>query len=278
VLNLPLSTIDSITYTISNPGNLAIISTTAITNITPFIVSSGGNITDDGGSPITDKGVCWSVSSNPTTANDKISNGSGSGSYTCSVGGLLANTVYYIRAYATNSAGTSYGNELMFNTLDSNSLYVGKNYGGGIIAYILQPGDLGYDPIVNHGFIVSETDLGSYEWGCQGTSILTASGIGEGMSNTLAIVDSCTTIGIAAQVCNDLDLNGYTDWYLPSIDELNMLYTNQSLIGGGFTNTSYWSSTELGSAMAYGTNIYTGHEFFNLTKVGSNFVRAVRSF
>jgi hypothetical protein len=98
------------------------------------------------------------------------------------------------------------------------------------------------------------------------------------MSNTLEIVNSCPSTNIAAQICNDLDLNGYTDWYLPSIDELNILYTNRNLIGGGFIFDDYWSSTEIGPQMAYATNLYSGQQYFNLNKIGSSLVRAVRSF
>jgi hypothetical protein len=116
VLQIPVNTIDSITYTISNPGNLATITTTAVTNITGTTAVSGGDITNDGGSLVTQRGVCYSTSTNPTTANSTIISGSGTGSFTSNLTALSANTTYYVRAYAINSAGTAYGNQVSFTT------------------------------------------------------------------------------------------------------------------------------------------------------------------
>ena len=116
VLQIPLNTIDSITYTIPNPGNLATITTTATTSITGSTAVSGGNVINDGGTLVTQRGVCYSTSPSPTTANTTIISGSGVGSFTSNFTGLTASTTYYLRAYATNSAGTAYGNELTFTT------------------------------------------------------------------------------------------------------------------------------------------------------------------
>src|SRR4030042_6627486 len=90
--------------------------TTTITSITKTSAVSGGNITSEGGTPVTARGVCWNVAPNPTTSNSKTSDGTGSGSFASSITGLTANTPYYIRAYATNSGGTAYGNEISFTT------------------------------------------------------------------------------------------------------------------------------------------------------------------
>jgi hypothetical protein len=114
VLQIPLSSIDSITYTVNNPGNLATLTTLPMGNITATSAVSGGNITNDGGTPVTQRGVCWSTSPNPTTANNTTSDGSGVGSYTSTLTGLVAGSTYYVRAYAINSAGTAYGNQVQF--------------------------------------------------------------------------------------------------------------------------------------------------------------------
>lgn len=95
---------------------LAIIATSEITNITTTSAVSGGNITDDGGYSITVRGVCWSTSQNPTTNNYYTTDGSGTGSFISNLSGLTYNTTYYIRAYATNNKGTSYGEERFFTT------------------------------------------------------------------------------------------------------------------------------------------------------------------
>ena len=116
VLQIPLNTIDSITYTISNPGNLATLTTLPIGNVANTTATSGGNITANGGTTVTQRGVVWSTSPNPTTANNQSSDGSGTGNYTSNLTGLSSNTTYYVRAYAINSAGTAYGNQLSFTT------------------------------------------------------------------------------------------------------------------------------------------------------------------
>ena len=87
-----------------------------ITSITPTTAITGGDITDDGGGTITARGVCWSTAQNPTTADNKTTDGSGTGNFTSNMTGLNATASYYVRAYATNSAGTAYGNELNFTT------------------------------------------------------------------------------------------------------------------------------------------------------------------
>lgn len=92
------------------------LTTTAISLITNTTASSGGVITSDGGASVTARGVCWNTSTGPTTANSKTTNGTGTGTFTSSITGLTAATDYYVRAYATNSAGTAYGDERVFQT------------------------------------------------------------------------------------------------------------------------------------------------------------------
>jgi hypothetical protein len=113
VLQVPLSTIDSITYHIAGASS---ISTAAITDISAFAAESGGNIPNDGGSPVTARGVCWSTTSGPTIADGKTTDGTGTGSFVSVMSGLSASTLYYVRSYATTSVGTSYGDELTFTT------------------------------------------------------------------------------------------------------------------------------------------------------------------
>ena len=94
-----------------------ILTTTAITAITQTTAASGGNITNDKGGPVTARGVCWNTLANPTLSDSKTSDGTGTGSFVSNLIGLQPGTVYYVRSYATNSVGTSYGNEISFSTL-----------------------------------------------------------------------------------------------------------------------------------------------------------------
>jgi hypothetical protein len=118
---------------------LTSLTTTAISNITATTSSSGGNISTGGGATVTARGVCWSINSNPTTGNSYSSNGSGTGSFTGDLSGLISNSVYYVRAYATNAGGTAYGDQQIFTTLASLSTTSITNIvdisatGGGII-------------------------------------------------------------------------------------------------------------------------------------------------
>lgn len=95
---------------------LPTLTTTAISGLTTISAISGGNITDNGGSAVTSRGVCWSTISGSTVSGSHTSDGTGNGIYTSSITGLTANTTYYVRAYAVNSIGTAYGNEIIFIT------------------------------------------------------------------------------------------------------------------------------------------------------------------
>ncbi|MBW6501118.1 MAG: hypothetical protein K0B05_06965 [Bacteroidales bacterium] len=96
--------------------SVPVLTTAVITNITPTSATSGGTVSRDGGSYVTERGVCWSVSMNPTTASFKTTDGEGTGSFASDITGLKANTTYYVRAYAINETGTGYGQELSFKT------------------------------------------------------------------------------------------------------------------------------------------------------------------
>jgi uncharacterized protein (TIGR02145 family) len=98
-------------------GDVAIVTTTTVSNIAQTTVSCGGEVTSDGGSSITARGVCWGTGQTPTIVYSKTTDGTGIGTFTSNITGLTANTTYYVRAYATNSNGTSYGNAVAFTTL-----------------------------------------------------------------------------------------------------------------------------------------------------------------
>ncbi len=118
------------------------------------------------------------------------------------------------------------------------------------------------------------------EWGCSGTLIDGADGtaVGTGEQNTIDILAGCATVGIAADICANLSLGGYSDWFLPSKDELNLMYTNLKVAGvGDFANSNYWSSSEFSAGGAWPQDFNGGNQTIN-TKDSSGWVRAVRAF
>jgi hypothetical protein len=249
---------------------LPIVTTTAIFAITSTSANSGGTLTSDGGGSVSAWGVCWSTSANPTLANSFLQNTVSSGSFSSALSGLTLNTTYYVRAFATNSAGTAYGNEQIFTTTN-NFFTIGQSYQGGIIAYIDSSGI--------HGLIAAPSDQGSAQWGCYNTTISGADGtaIGTGNQNTIDIMTGCNDAGIAARLCGDLVLGGYSDWYLPSRDELNQLYINKVAIGG-FAVNIYWSSTEFDNYAAWEQHFFYGYQYYVDGKSSNFTVRAVRAF
>ncbi len=378
------------TLTFNTPSTLAGTATLPVLGTKPptagsSTVTSGGYITD-GGSAITARGVCWSTSPNPTIAdahtNDTAGMGLGYFNSTLSLSGC--GIVYYVRAYATNSYGTAYGNEytvtsgflptvspitivtvtptsvaltyevisdggcplshnycemgldfggfhitsegetaisvgvhtVTFSSLIPNVTYrvsavarnergygwsdglttfttgfptaghyIGESYAGGIIFYLDATGE--------HGLVCAPNDHPvSALWGGGSISVAgTLPDIGSGATNTAYIVAADSYPFIAAQICANLTLGGYSDWYLPSKDELTLLSQNLALHGlGGFsteysypTYGFYWSSTQESTSHARANKLtrpsgsYWDYESIRSKSDYLN-VRAIRSF
>jgi len=253
--------------------NLPELSTTQVTGITRTTADCGGVITSDGGAEIFDRGVCWSIIPDPTIADKVTSSGSGTGTFTAVATGLSFNTTYYIRAYATNSAGTAYGNTVVFTTTDSD-FAIGELYGGGIIFYIDNTGE--------HGLVTAEKNQDKVFWSNESmVTGATATAVGTGQANTTTIVNVLAPFGIhsAAKVCDDLDLNGFTDWFLPSKDELNLMFANLvPLELGNFGWDSFWSSSETSLSNAWEQNFRLGEQHDWNKNINTYHVRAVRAF
>jgi hypothetical protein len=254
-------------------GLLPIIESPVVNTITLTSAIGGGTITSDGGCAITERGICWSSFPSPTISNSKVICGATT-TFTGSLTGLNPNYTYYVRAYAKNSSGVAYSSEVQFTTqAGASGIAIGQMYAGGIVFYIDATGE--------HGLVCSPSNIGDAIWGCQGNSIPgTITTIGSGATNTAIILANCPTAGIAARLCDDLVLNGYNDWFLPSSEELNLIYVNLKTHNiGNLISDPYCSSSQKDSNEAYYQWFQdNGRQGSGVGKNGSYKIRAVRSF
>ncbi len=264
-------------------GNLVLPTiTTSVSGITSNSATFGGTISNANGNQIMERGIVYSTTPNPTLASNKIVIGNGIGTFdTITALGyqyvhlLNSNTTYYVRAYAiTENNISAFGNEVNFTTLS-----VGQTGpGGGIVFFNKGNITAGWQYLE-----VAPNDQVSIPWGCVNTSIPgTQLTVGSGEANTSLIVAGCNEASFAAKFCNDLILGGQSDWFLPSRDELNLMYKNLHLNGIGNFNVSdnYWSSAE-GSvsfvAITYG--FFNGSDYNGNQKDETYYgIRAVRAY
>jgi hypothetical protein len=245
-----------------------------ITATPPSVITSkaaviSANVTADGNATVTARGFCWSISPNPTITNSKTSDGSGTGSFSTTIENLTVNKLYYVRAYATNSAGTAYSAQLTFTT----AYFIGEPFGGGRIFYI--------DNTKLHGLIAASSDpVTGAPWQITNTTVfLSANAYSHtnGLENTSRIVTAMGTSGTAAAVCWNYSSEGFSDWYLPASTELQTLLTNATP-AFNLEGLLYWSSTE--------NSTYIGHAWAgsidefrnNVFKNSFQRVRPIRAF
>jgi len=225
------------------------ITTAVISAVTYNSVQSGGYVTTDGGAPITARGICWSTNQNPTIADIKTTNGTGTGNFTSSITGLSNNTTYYVRAYATNAIGTAYG------AVNS------------VILYMNTPST----PIADiDGNVYKTVKIGDQTWMAENLKVTKYRN-----GNTIPIVTDYTswanlTSGAYSDFYNDPNngviyghlYNFYTvldnrqlcptGWHIPSDAEFTTL-TNflggESVAGGKLkeVGTTHWNSSNIGA-------------------------------
>ena len=234
-----------------------------------------GSILPSGGSVISERGFCYSYSNpQPTVYDNLTSLGSSTGSFENDYGFYsMEDTVMYVRAFATNIEGITYSDVI---TYVRPSVYIGQELEGGIVFYVDETGE--------HGLVAALEDLGQFEWGCYGTSISGADGkaIGTGYQNTLDIVAGCSQTPIAASEALAYESGGYSDWYLPSFDELKEMYNTIGNGGpegniGGFVNDWYWSSSESNNYNAWSID-FTDGGTTSSSKFNTYRVRVIRAF
>ena len=265
--------------------NTATVASTITSTITSSTAILGGVLSSTGGAT-TAIGIMYSTSSSfGTYSTTTINANAVAGTYTTTISGLSELTTYYVKAFATNTAGTTYGPTINFST-PVLPLTVGTTYQGGIIFYLFQSGDPGYVAGQTHGLIASTSDQSTYtDWKNNGgwNDITTGTGIGTGLANTNAIIASHgSSATYAAGRARAHNGGGYTDWYLPSRDELYKMHIS---IGQGANNIAqllretYWSSSQSASSswQAYYMFAQSGN-IMTVWKDWGKAVRAIRTF
>jgi len=170
--------------------------------------------------------------------------------------------------YNTDLHGFVYYDSTGWSSLNGKH-FIGEHFGGGIIFYLDGTGE--------HGLIVTTEDQPMGDWGCFLTLIPgTSTELGTGQANTTILVNGCPSTSTAAFICDNLTFNGYSDWYLPSRDELIEIYNHRQVIGNYVPNY-YWSSSEYSDAAAWSQEFNNG-SYYGRAKYDVSYVRAIRSF
>jgi len=229
------------------------VTTGDVTYITTTTAICGGNVTADGGAAVTARGVCWSTTQNPTTANSKTTNGTGLGTYTSVITGLSPNTTYYVRAYATNANGIAYGEQKSFKTQDGfTDSRDGKVYKTVTIgSQVWMAENLAYLPAVSAPTSGSTIDPHYYVYGyndtdvdaAKATKIYTIFGV---LYNWPAALTACPS-----------------GWHLPSDEEWTQLsdYLGGQNVAGGTmkeAGPSHWLGSDDGVTNSSGFTALPG--------------------
>ncbi len=250
-------------------ATLPVLTTTEVIAVTQTTATSGGVITSDGGFTVTERGVCWSTSQSPTIADNKTTDGSGTGSFTSAITELIANTTYYVRAYATNSKGTGYGSVMSFTTPE--------NSGGTIV----------FNPNITYGSM-TDIDGNTYKTVTIGTQTWMAENLKVTKYNDGAAIPNVTdatawselTTGALCDYENTPSnsetygklYNWYavntgklcpTGWHVPSDAEWTELtdYLGGTSVAGGKlkeTGTTHWASPNTGATNETGFTALPG--------------------
>jgi len=287
---------NEISFQTNQSLTLPTLTTTPVSNITENSAQSGGNVTDDGGTTVTARGVCWSTSQNPTISDSYTSDGSGTGSFSSSITGLDQNTTYYVRAYAINSVGIAYGEQVSFTPLSTVTDYDGNVYPTVTIgtqtwmaenlkttkyndgtAIPLVTNSTEWSNLTTPGYCWYNNDEASYKntygalynWYTVNTEKLCPTGWHVPTdSEWVTLTDYLGGISVAG---GKLKETGTTHWKNPNTGATNE--SGFTALPGGYRSNdgafddvgyygSWWSSTEYSTTNAYSRRLYYNYAYF----------------
>ena len=243
----------------TNGAGMPTVTTNNMSNITQTSATSGGNVTSDGGAMVTRRGVCWSTSQNPTTNNQCTNDGTGTGSFTSSITGLSANTVYYVRAYAINSHGTAYGDQKQFKTspavptvttsqvsnITQNSAVCGGNvtdHGGSSVTRRGVCWSTSPNPTINNYNTNNGTGTGSFTSNLTNLSPGTTyyvrayatNSVGTGYGESRTFTTTATKYAYASQYA--YSTSGYLKYPISNHSSITTINADLNLLGGDYYN------------------------------------------
>ncbi len=242
-----------------------VLTTAVVTSITVSSAISGGTITSDGGSAITARGVCWNVSPNPDISVHSTTDGTGAGGFTSNLTGLTSSSVYYVRAYASNIIGTTYGNEVTFTTSGSQTETVTDIDGNvyqtvKIGSQVWMVENLKVTKYRNGDQIPVITDYTQWDPLTTGARVTNTSV--QGYVNTYGWFYNWYAVSDNRSICP-------AGWHIPSKDELSTLsdYLGGDTVSGGklkesgtvhWNSPNYYSTNESGFTALPGAFYFTG--------------------
>jgi uncharacterized protein (TIGR02145 family) len=265
--------------------NIPVLTTSDVTNVTQVTALSGGNITSDAGFPIIIRGVCWSTDQMPNIADNRTYEGAGTGSFTSSISGLIPNTTYFVRAYATNSNGTGYGSTMSFMTYGMNTFVDSRD--GNVYSFVTigsqiwMAENLKFLPQVTSPGTLSNTFPYYYVYGYNGNNVTDAKATNNytvygALYNWTAVMQGSTGSSSDPSGVQGICPEG---WHLPSDAEWKKLEMTLGMTqaqaddflwrgtdeGGKLkeTGTSYWLSPNLGASNETGFSALPGGFILN---------------
>jgi uncharacterized protein (TIGR02145 family) len=253
---------------------IPVLTTSAISNITGTTAVSGGVITDEGSSTVITRGVCWSTDTKPTIADNKTSDGAGAGTFTSTITGLNGATTYYVRSYATNSAGTGYGMAMSFTTkgetpLSDNSAATNITTVGATLNGAVNPNFLSTEVTFEYGeTTIYGNTIAALQSPVTGNTLVTVSADIDGLTPGTIYHFRVKSVNSLGTTYSD-DLTFTTLGQRPTVISLpaTFIYTTNAVFNGSvnpnFLSTvvtfEYGTTTDYGSSIAANQNVISGN-------------------